>query len=579
MLEQTGAWQAHQTATERVMDNLQQEKERGITMAAKGFSVHYKDVKINITDTPGHSDFAGDTEASIRYLADGVLLLVDASEGVLPQSRHYLRVALQARKPIILVINKIDRTDARPAEIVDSVYELFLDLDATDDQIEFPIVYCIGREGKASIEPVPGEDLTPLFETILEHIPVFEYEEDHPLQALVTGLDADPYLGRIAVCRVMNGTIQKGQTVAWMHKDGVENKKVRELYLTEYLERVSVQSASAGEVIAIAGLDQVTIGDTIASSEDPRGLERVSIAEPNLGMTIGINTSPLAGKSGKKLTARQIKDRLEQELVGNVTIEVVEGDQTDTWEVRGRGELQLAVLVETMRREGFELTVGKPQVVTREIDGKTYEPVEHVVIDVPEDFLGIVTQLMALRKGTMRGMVNHGTGWVRLEFETPARGLLGFRSEFLTETRGTGILHSSSAGYKPWYGKISTRQNGALVADRSGAASAFSINRLQERGILFVHPGENVYEGMIVGENARIEDMNADLTRAKQQTNVRSSGADEAIKLVPPIRFSLEQSLEFIADDESIEVTPDAIRLRKVTLGASQRVKARKSGS
>lgn len=576
LLQATGAWSGHAEVVDRVMDRDDQEKERGITLSAKDTSIRYNGVKINIVDTPGHADFGGLTENAIRYLADMVCLLVDASEGPLPQTRSYLRTALAACKPIVVVINKIDRPDSRIDEVIEAVYELFLELDADESQIDFPIVYTVGRDGLASLEPTPGTDLVPLLDTILEYAPAPEYDLESPLQVLVTGLDADPYLGRVAICKVKNGTIKRGQTVAWMNESTTVSAKVKELSVTEALERVAVEEAGPGEIILVAGIEGITIGDTLSDVDNPVALPRIQVDEPNLGMTIGINTSPMVGKSGKKLTARQIKDRLDQELIGNISIEVRDTERADTWEVLGRGELQLAVLIETMRREGFELTVGKPRVVTKEINGKKSEPNEHVMIDIPEDYLGVVTQLMALRKGVMTSMGNHGTGWVRLEFAAPTRGLLGIRTEFLTETRGTGIMGSSSAGWVPWMGEIRTRQNGTLVADRAGPAAGFSIARLQERGALFVNPAEEVYEGMIIGENARAEDMSCDVTRGKKLSNVRSSGADEAINLVPPLRFSLEQSLEYIDEDECVEVTPDAIRLRKTVLDAGQRNKVKK---
>jgi GTP-binding protein len=500
---------------------------------------------------------------------------VDASEGPLPQTRFVLRKALEARLPVVLVVNKVDRPDARIGEVVDEVYELFLDLDADESQIEFPIVYTNARAGWAVLEEgVEGTDLRPLFDLLVECIPAPEYEDGHPLQARVTNLDADPYVGRVALCRVHQGTIRKGQTVAWCRRGGeIESVRVSELYVREGLRRVDAESAGPGEIIALAGIPGITIGETIADIEDPRPLPVIAVEEPALGMTVGVNNSPLAGQSGSRLTARMVKDRLDQELVGNVAIRVLDTERTDTWEVQGRGELQLAVLVETMRREGFELTVGKPQVVTREVDGAVHEPIERLSIDIPEDFLGVVTQMLALRKGRLENMVNHGTGWVRLDFLVPTRGLIGFRTEFLTETRGSGILHSVFEGYEPWQGAIRTRPTGSLVADRRGPTATFALVKLQERGQLFVGPGEEVYEGMVVGENARADDLDVNAVREKKQTNVRAAGSDETVKLVPAHRLSLDQALEFIREDECVEVTPDAVRLRKLTLDAVARQK------
>jgi GTP-binding protein len=574
MLRQSGVFAAHKEVSERVMDSMDQERERGITILAKNAAVHFGDTKINLVDTPGHADFGGEVERGLT-MVDGVLLLVDASEGPLPQTRFVLRKALEQGLPVILVVNKVDRPDARIAEVVDEVYELFLDLDADESQIDFPIVYTNAKAGWASTEEgVEGDDLRPLFELILGTVPAAAYEEAHGLQALVTNLDASPYVGRLALCRVHQGTIKRAQTVAWCRRDGsVEQVKVTELYLTEGLERVAADEAGPGEIIALAGLPEVMIGDTIADPADPRPLPPVTVDEPALAMTIGINTSPLAGKSGDKLTARLLKSRLDQELVGNVSIGVEPTDRPDTWEVQGRGELQLAVLVETLRREGFELTVGKPQVLTREVDSKVHEPVERLAIDIPEDFLGVTTQLLALRKGRMDEMVNHGTGWVRLEYLIPARGLIGFRSEFLTETRGTGILHSVFERYEPWHGEIKTRPTGSLVADRRGQTTQFALLKLSDRGQLFVGPGEEVYEGMIVGENSRAEDLDVNAVREKKLTNMRSSTADELVRLAPHHKLSLDQALDFIAEDEAVEVTPDAVRLRKAELNAGARQK------
>jgi GTP-binding protein len=580
MLWQTGVFRENQEVAERVMDSNELEREKGITILAKNTAVRYGGVKINIIDTPGHADFGGEVERGLT-MVDGVLLLVDASEGPLPQTRFVLRKALEAELPVILVINKIDRPDARIKQVVDEVYELFLDLDAKEHQIDFPIVYTNARTGTASLDPnVPGENLVPLFETLLKHIPAPQYDEDHPLQALVTNLDASPYVGRIALCRMRHGTLRKAQNVAWCRVAGeIETVKVTELYVTEALDRVPAEEAGPGEIIAIAGLPEVTIGETLTDPEDPRPLPVIHVDEPSLSMTIGINTSPLSGQEGSKLTARMVKNRLDQELVGNVSIRVKSIDRPDTWEVQGRGELQLAVLVETMRREGFELTVGKPQVVTREIDGKLHEPVERLSIDIPEDYLGVATQLLALRKARMEQMVNHGTGWVRLEHIIPARSLIGFHTEFLTETRGTGILHHVFEGYEPWYGEIRTRPTGSLVADRRGFTTAYALQNLQERGTMFIGPGVEVYEGMIIGENPRQEDMDVNPTKEKKQTNTRSSTSEITVVLIPPSTLSLEKALEFIREDECLEVTPKSVRLRKATLAGHERHRQRKSAA
>src|SRR6187200_2044515 len=508
MLRQAGTFAAHEHVQDRVMDSMDQERERGITILAKNAAVRYGDVKINLVDTPGHADFGGEVERGLT-MVDGVMLLVDASEGPLPQTRFVLRKALEGHLPVIVCINKVDRPDARIGEVVNEVYELFLDLDANEEQIEFPIVYTNAKAGwAANDEGVEGQDLRPLLDLLVERIPAPEYDESHALQARVTNLDADPYVGRLALCRVHHGTIRKGQQVAWIRRDGaVEEVRVAELYVTEGLERTAADEAGPGEIIALAGIPEITIGETIADPADPRPLPLIAVEEPALGMTVGINSSPLAGQSGSRLTARMVRARLQQELVGNVAIRVLDTERLDTWEVQGRGELQLAVLVETMRREGFELTVGKPQVVTREIDGKVHEPVERLSVDAPEEYVGVLTQLLALRKGRLEQMVNHGTGWVRLEYLVPARGLIGFRTEFLTETRGTGILHHVFDRYEPWHGELRTRPSGSLVADRRGPTTTFALLNLQERGSLFVGPGVEVYEGMVVGENARAEDL------------------------------------------------------------------------
>jgi len=577
MLWQSGAFRANQDVADRVMDSMDLEREKGITILAKNTSVRYRDVKLNIIDTPGHADFGGEVERGLT-MVDGILLLVDASEGPLPQTRFVLRKALEARLPVILVVNKVDRPDARIHEVVDEVYELFLDLDADETQIEFPIVYCNAKAGTASLDvenPESGTDLSALMDLLLEHIPAPSYEPDHPLQAHVTNLDASPYVGRLALCRVRNGTIRKGQPIAWCRADGsVANAQVGELYVTEALDRVDAAEAGPGEIIAVAGIADVTIGETLADRDDPRPLPVITVDEPSLAVTVGINTSPLAGQDGGKLTARQVRDRLDQELVGNVSLRVGDTERPEVWEVQGRGELQLAILVELMRREGFELTVGQPQVLTREINGKIHEPLERMTIDVPEEYVGVVTQLLALRKGRMEHMVNHGTGWVRMDYLVPARGLIGFRTEFLTETRGTGLIHHVFERWEPWAGELRTRPTGALVADRRGTAAQFALMNLQERGTMFVGPGEEVYEGMIVGENARAEDLDVNAVREKHLTNIRSSTSEVLVRLVPHRQLSLDQALEFLREDECVEVTPERVRLRKVILERTERVKA-----
>jgi GTP-binding protein len=578
LLWQSGAFRENQDVAERVMDSNELEREKGITILAKNTAVRYGDVIFNIVDTPGHADFGGEVERALA-MVDGVLLLVDASEGPLPQTRFVLRKTLEAHLPVILVINKVDRPDARIAEVIDEVYELFIDLDASDHHIEFPIVYTNARAGWASLEEgVEGSDLKPLCELILERIPAPEYEEGHPFQAMVTNLDASPYVGRLAICRVRNGSIKRGQQIAWCRIDGtIEKAKITELYMTEALTRVDAAEAGPGDIISIAGFADITIGETLADPDDPRPLPPLVVDEPSLAMTVGINTSPLSGADGQKLTARQVENRLNQELVGNVSLRVLPTERPDAWEVQGRGELQLAVLVETMRREGFELTVGKPQVVTREINGKVHEPVEALTIDVPEDYVGVVSQLIALRKGRMEQMINHGTGWVRMDFRVPARGLIGFRTEFMTETRGTGMLHHVFDGYAPWFGELRTRPTGSLVADRRGMTTAYALMNLQERGAMLVGPGVEVYEGMIVGENARSDEMDVNPTKEKQLTNHRASGSDDLVRLVPPRVMSLEQALEFITDDECVEVTPKNVRLRKVVLSGTDRGRTRNS--
>jgi GTP-binding protein TypA/BipA len=574
LLWESGAFRDNQDVAERVLDTMDLEREKGITILAKNTTVRYRGTKINIIDTPGHADFGGEVERGLT-MADGVLLLVDASEGPLPQTRFVLRKALEARLPVILVVNKVDRPDARIEAVVNEVYELFLDLDADESQIEFPIVYCNAKAGRASLEPDPDaleQDLQPLLDLIIGHIPAPTFEQGHPLQALVTNLDASPYVGRLALCRVVQGTIRRGQQIAWCRADGtIERAKVTELYVTEALDRVEADEAGPGEIIAVAGIPEVTIGETLADPDDPRPLPPIAIDEPSLSMTIGINTSPLVGLSGDKVTSSLVEARLRAELVGNVSLRVLPTQSPDAWEVQGRGELQLAVLVEQMRREGFELTVGKPQVVTREIDGVLHEPVERVSIDAPEEYLGVVTQLFALRKGRTEALVNHGSGWVRFDVLVPARGLIGFRTEFLTETRGTGILHHVFERFEAWAGELRTRPTGALVADRRGKTTSFAILSLQERGQLFVAPGVDVYEGMIVGENARAEDLDVNATKEKKLTNTRAPSADATVRLIPPRPLSLDQALEYIREDECVEVTPSDVRLRKVVLSAQQR--------
>jgi GTP-binding protein len=586
MLRQSGAFRANQTVADRVMDSMDLEREKGITILAKNTTVRYGHLTVNIVDTPGHADFGGEVERGLT-MVDGVLLLVDASEGPLPQTRFVLRKTLEARLPVICVINKIDRPDARPAEVIDAVYELFLDLGADESQIEFPIVYCNARAGRAALSPddVEGSpDLKVLLDLLVEHIPPPEYEEGHPFQALVTNLDASAYVGRLALCRIRNGRVRKGDQVAWCRHDGsIERVRLSEVYVTEALDRVDAppDGAGPGEIIAVAGIPEIMIGDTLADADDPRPLPVITIDDPSISMTMGVNTSPLAGRptgpapAGTKLTARLIKNRLDAELVGNVSMRVLPTERPDTWEVQGRGELALAVLVEIMRREGFELTVGKPQVLTREVDGKLHEPMERVSVDVPEDFLGVVTQLLSLRKGRMEDLVNHGTGWVRMDWLVPSRGLIGFRTEFLTETRGTGQLHHVFEGYEPWHGDLRTRPNGSLVADRRGPTTAYALTNLQERGAMFVGPGIEVYEGMIVGENARSEDMDVNPTKEKKLTNMRAAAADETVRLVPALQLSLEQALEFIREDECVEVTPSVVRLRKVILDPAERARRR----
>ncbi|MFE7842351.1 translational GTPase TypA [Streptomyces sp. NPDC057474] len=602
MLKQAGAFAAHaaESLDDRMMDSNDLEREKGITILAKNTAVKYhpKDggdvITINIIDTPGHADFGGEVERGLS-MVDAVVLLVDASEGPLPQTRFVLRKALQQRLPVILCINKTDRPDSRIDEVVNETYDLFLDLDADEEQIEFPIVYACARDGVASLTkpedgtvPADSNSLEPFFSTILSHVPAPSYDEEAPLQAHVTNLDADNFLGRIALLRVEQGELRKGQTVTWIKRDGtMSNVRITELMMTEALTRKPAEMAGPGDICAVAGIPDIMIGETLADTENPIALPLITVDEPAISMTIGTNTSPMVGRGGtgkgaenkavvkdRKVTARQVKDRLDRELIGNVSLRVLDTERPDAWEVQGRGELALAILVEQMRREGFELTIGKPQVVTKDVEGKTYEPVERMTIDVPEEHMGAVTQLMGVRKGRMDNMSNHGSGWVRMEFVVPSRGLIGFRTEFLTGTRGTGIAHSIHEGHEPWFGTLTTRNNGSLVADRSGAVTAFAMTNLQERGVLFTDPGTEVYEGMIVGENSRSDDMDVNITKEKKLTNMRSSSADSFEAIVPPRKLSLEQSLEFCRDDECVEVTPEAVRIRKVNLDARERARA-----
>ncbi|MFE6645149.1 translational GTPase TypA [Nocardioides sp. NPDC057772] len=591
MLKQAGAFSEHamESVEDRVMDSGDLEREKGITILAKNTAIHYngpsapEGMTINIIDTPGHADFGGEVERGLS-MVDGIVLLVDASEGPLPQTRFVLRKALNADMPVVLVVNKVDRPDARIEEVVDETYELFMDLlddSHSQDALDFPVIYASGKAGVASLEqPANGElpdskDLEPLFSTILETIPAPTYEAGAPLQAHVTNLDASPFLGRLALVRIHQGTLKKGQNVAWMQRNGeTKNVRITELLITDGLERKPGEEAGPGDIVAVAGIPEIMIGETLADPENPVALPLIHVDDPAISMTIGTNTSPLVGKvKGAKVTARMVKDRLDQELIGNVSLRVLPTDRPDAWEVQGRGELALAILVEQMRREGYELTVGKPQVVTREVDGKLHEPFERLTIDAPEEFLGTITELLANRKGRMEGMTNHGTGWVRMEFIVPSRGLIGFRTDFLTETRGTGIAHHISEGYFPWAGEIRSRNNGSLVADRAGAASAYAMTSLQERGVLFVEPTTEVYEGMIVGENSRQDDMDVNITKEKQQTNIRSATSDNFEKLIPPKKLSLEQCLEFCREDECVEITPDQIRIRKVILDQNERAK------
>ena len=598
MLRQTNSFAAHSHLEERAMDSNDLEREKGITILAKNTAISYAGlhategpITINVIDTPGHADFGGEVERGLS-MVDGVVLLVDASEGPLPQTRFVLRKALEAKLPVILLVNKTDRPDARIDEVVAESQDLLLGLasDMSDEHpdldldaiLDVPVVYASGRNGAASWnKPANGElpdndDLEPLFDAILKHIPAPTYDDEHPLQAHVTNLDSSPFLGRLALLRIFQGTIRKGQTVAWVKHDGsVSNVRVTELLMTKALDRFPTEQAGPGDIVAVAGFEDITIGETLADPNDVRPLPTITVDDPAISMTIGTNTSPLIGKvKGHKLTARMVKDRLDRELVGNVSIRLVDIGRPDAWEVQGRGELALAILVENMRREGFELTVGKPQVVTRQIDGKTHEPYEHLTIDAPEEYLGAITQLLAARKGRMDGMSNHGTGWVRMEFIVPSRGLIGFRTEFLTITRGTGIANAISHGYEPWAGQIETRTNGSIVADRAGVATPFAMIALQERMSFFVEPTQEVYEGMVVGENSRADDMDVNITKEKQLTNMRQSTSDNFEKLVPPRKLTLEESLEFAREDECVEVTPEVVRIRKVELDSNARARA-----
>ena len=576
MLKQSGSVSSHKELTDRVMDSMDLEREKGITILAKNTAVRWGDTKINIIDTPGHADFGGEVERGLA-MVDGVLLLVDASEGPLPQTRFVLRKALEADLSVILVINKIDRPDSRISEVLDEVYELFIDLDANEKQIEFPIIYANAREGIATMDlDQPGTDLNPLFKLLMENISPPAYVEGQALQAHVTNLDASPYVGRLAICRVHQGVIRKDQIISHCRVDGsIVKAKITELYVTEGLDRVDAKEAGPGEIIAVAGMPDVTIGETLSDEEDPQPLPVIRIDEPSLSATIGINTSPLTGLDGNKLTARMVKERLEKELIGNVSINVLPSDRPDSWIFQGRGELQLAVLVETMRREGFELTVGKPEVVTKMIDGKLHEPIERLAVDINEEHLGVVTQILAHRKGKMVNMVNHGHGRVRMDFVIPARGLIGFHNEFVVETRGAGLAHHVFEGYERWYGEMRSRPTGSLVSDRRGVTTTYSLLSAQERGQLFVPVATEVYEGMIIGENPRPQDMDLNVVKAKKQTNMRSAGADHAQHLDAEKVMSLEEALEFIMDDECLEVTPSFVRIRKTILSQQQRGRAK----
>ena len=607
MLWEAGAFGARATEEstgERVMDSGELEREKGITILAKNTAVHYRGpaakeagmedgITINVIDTPGHADFGGEVERGLS-MVDGVVLLVDASEGPLPQTRFVLRKALAANLPVILVVNKVDRPDSRLDEVVEESTDLLLSLASDlaeenpdidiDAVLDVPVIYASAKARRAdTVQPADGQlpandNLEPLFKTIIERIPGPSYDEDAPLQAHVTNLDASPFLGRLALLRIHNGTLRKGQSVGWARHEGdIKQARISELLITEGLERKPAEEAHAGDIVAVAGIEDITIGESLVDLEDPRPLPLIKVDDPAISMTVGINTSPMAGRvKGAKVTARQVKDRLDKELIGNVSIRVLPTSRPDAWEVQGRGELALAILVEQMRREGFELTVGKPQVVTRQVEGKTYEPMERMTIDVPEEHLGVVTQLMAARKGRMETMANHGAGWVRMEFLVPARGLIGFRSKFLTDTRGTGIASSIAEGYEPWHGVIETRTTGSLISDRSGAVTAYALIRLQDRGTFFVEPTQETYGGQVVGENPRNEDMEVNVVREKQQTNMRSSNAETFENLTPTRKLTLAEALEFAADDECVEVTPEAVRIRKVILNGQERFRTQR---
>ena len=574
LLKNSGAFRTNETVAERVLDSMDLEREKGITILAKNTAIKYGDVKINIVDTPGHADFGGEVERALT-MVDGVLLLVDAAEGPRPQTRFVLRKALEANLSIVVVINKVDRPDQRINEVIEEIYELFLDLEASEDQIDFPIIYTDARAGTATLDPeIPGNDLNPFFKVLLQSVPPPAGDPNDPLQVHVTNLDASPYLGRLAVCRVISGVLRENSIVAWCRTDGsIEQAKIATITLTEALSQVEVEEAGPGEIAYVSGIVDVTIGETFTDLENPHPLPVISVDEPTLSMSIGVNTSPVAGNDGDKITARQIKARLEEELVGNVAIRVLPTERPDTWEVQGRGELQLAVLVETMKREGFELTVGKPSVLLREIDGNLHEPVEEVTIEVPEEHVGAVTQLLGARRAQMKEMKNSGTGWVKLDYVVASRALIGFRTEFLTETRGTGILSHVFSGWEKWMGEMRLRQTGSVVADRKGTVTGHAITNLQERTTLFVAPNDEVYGGMIVGENPRSEDMDVNICKEKKLTNVRAAASDDTIRLTPPRTLSLEQALEYIAEDECVEVTPAIVRLRKTILDSGERAR------
>jgi GTP-binding protein len=572
LLHQSGIFRSNERVAERVMDSNELERERGITILAKNTAVHYADLLINIVDTPGHADFGGEVERTLS-MVDGIMLLVDASEGPLPQTRFVLRKALERRLTPIVVVNKIDRTDARTQAVVNEVYDLFIDLDATEDQLDFPILYTNARSGTATADlDKPGVDLRPLFDAVVKTIPPPRGSVSGPLQALVANLDSSDYLGRLAIGRIFNGRVAVGDPIAVCKLDGsIERTTVTKLYTFEGLKRIEATSAIAGDIICLAGIEDIMIGETIADAENPVAIETIAIDEPTVSMIFGVNTSPFAGRDGQYVTSRQLKDRLDRELIGNVSIRVEPTDSPEMMKVIGRGELQLSILIEMMRREGFEMQVSRPEIVIREINGSRMEPVEELVVDVAEEYQGTVIAQVGMRRGMMTKMINHGSGRIRLEFRIPARGLIGFRSVFMTETRGTGLMHHVFEGWEPWHGPIPARPEGALVADRAGVVTAYAIAGLQERGQMFVDPAAEVYEGMIVGENSRDNDLDVNITREKKQTNMRASSADEALRLIPPRRLSLEQAIEFINDDELVEVTPKFLRLRKRVLAANMR--------